>query len=159
MKTIELTQGFCTIVDDANYELLSKYKWRYHTNSRTSYAITGQYKDGTYLFMHHLILPPVTGLVVDHINRNGLDNRRENLRYATKSQNLQNRGKTKKNTSGYKGVSWNIGINKWHVFVKTHGTRVNVGYYKHLKEAVIAYNQAAKKYYGEFAYQNPIPPE
>ena len=156
MKTIQLTKGFIAFVDDVGFNHISLRKWRYHTNGRTSYAISGQWPNQ--VFMHHLVLPRKDGFEIDHINGNGLDNRRENLRYVTCSENRYNRGPTKVNSSGYKGVFPHT--HGWfaRIKVKDKEKPIYLGFFKDKVEAAKAYNEAALKYHGEFAYQNPIPP-
>ena len=106
--------------------------------------------------VYWLILPKKPGLLPDHKDRNGLNNTRENLRYATEAQNLQNRGMPKNNTSGYKGVMWCENKNKWRVQIKANNKRISLGYYSCIIKAAKAYNKAAIKYHGEFAVLNEI---
>jgi hypothetical protein len=96
---------------------------------------------------------------VDHINGDGLDNQRCNLRLATHSENLRNRGYTKKNTSRYKGVTWYKPYKKWRAQIKTDHKMKNLGYFDIPEEAAEAYNEAAKKYHGSFAWLNKLPKE
>jgi len=104
--------------------------------------------------MHRLILNPPAGITIDHINGNGLDNRRENLRLAGRGQNQCNRGKQSNNTSGFKGVTWHKNLNKWEAGISISGKRYHVGFYKTPEAAARAYDDAAKKYHGEFARLN-----
>jgi len=87
---------------------------------------------------------------IDHINGDKLDNRRENLRSATRSQNKMNSGKPKNNTSGYKGVCWYKRGNKWRAQIGINGKLKHLGYFEDKEEAAKAYKKAAEKYHGEF---------
>lgn len=95
--------------------------------------------------------------IADHINNNGFDNRRKNLRPASHQMNLANRGPQVNNTSGYKGVTWDKSRDKWKAQIKVMQKCVFVGRFDDKVEAAKAYNQAAKKHFGEFAWLNPIP--
>lgn len=106
--------------------------------------------------IHNLILVKKDGLMIDHINRNTLDNRKCNLRYATYSQNSINRKLQKNNTSGYRGVHWFKITKKWKAKITCNKKRIYLGYYKSKIEAAKAYNKAAKKYFGEFAVLNNV---
>jgi hypothetical protein len=92
---------------------------------------------------------------LDHINGDIRDNRVENLRWASKSENGMNRSKQKNNASGYKGVYWNRGSNKWRAYIKRDGKDHHLGYFKTAEEAAEAYNKAAIELHGEFARINP----
>lgn len=89
--------------------------------------------------------------VIDHVNRNQLDDRIENLRIATRSQNAQNQSLLASNNSGLKGVYWNKTIRKWHAQIRVNGKRIHVGCYLSPEEAHAAYMSVARKYCGEFA--------
>lgn len=101
-------------------------------------------------------------ILIDHINHNTLDNRKENLRLCSVNENNYNRKINKNNNSGYKGVHlarYNR-KNKIYIYyrakIQTDNIEVSLGLFKTAKDAAIAYNEAAKKYHGEFAYLNPI---
>jgi hypothetical protein len=148
-KEIELTQGFKTIVDDSLYDELNKYKWCAHKmRNKTVYATR-------LVRLHHLVIGfPPPGFVVDHINGNGLDNRRENLRFVSNQNNIRNQGMNKNNTSGYRGVSWHKGKQRWEAKIRVNNARLSLGRYKTAEEAAHAYDKAAKEYFKEFAKLN-----
>lgn len=93
---------------------------------------------------------------IDHINRNRLDNRWENLRLATPVQNLANQNLRSTNKSGYKGVHWRRASKAYQATIKYHEQQISLGYFDNPTNAAIAYNKAALKYFGEFAYLNEI---
>lgn len=142
---IKAKDGYA-IVDASNSDLATK-KWNL---SARGYPTTGR---GTYL--HHLVIgKPPTGMVVDHINRNRLDNRKKNLRFATYHENTRNISRQRNNTSGYRGVHRNAG--KWVADIKVNYKKIHVGSYDDILEAAKAYNDAAVKYFGDFAVLNDI---
>ena len=109
-RRIRLNNGMYAIVDPEDYERLPKDRWTCYTRGRTYYTIRHYSKkeggDGTSTSMHRLVMNAPKGTIVDHINHNGLDNRKANLRFATLEQNAQNQRKTKsKTTSRFKGVN------------------------------------------------------
>ena len=158
MRTIELTQGHIAIIDDDDFERVSQYKWCSHERRGTP-AAKRRRKDGKNETLHRFILglEHGDGEIVDHINGNGLDNRKENLRLCTNQQNLRNVGVRKNNTSGFKGVSWSKGRGNWQVNISTGLKVKSLGRFKDKLDAVRAYNDAAIKYHGEYAYLNVIP--
>lgn len=101
-----------------------------------------------------LIMNAPENLEVDHINRNKLDNRKENLRLATTSQNHANKPKQSNNTSGYKGIHWRKNRNKWIATIQVNKNRKYLGCSSDIKEVVKIYNEAAKSYFGNYAYLN-----
>jgi hypothetical protein len=108
-KQISLSQGMFAIVDKDDFDYLNQWNWAVARRiGSPSYAIRGEWENGKQktVRMHRLVMNAPNGTQVDHINGNGLDNRRKNLRFCTTKQNLRNRGKNSRNTSGYKGVSW-----------------------------------------------------
>ena len=159
-RRIPLTQGKYAIVDPDDYEQLNKYKWYAARCKNTFYAgrHTKTGKDGKriYIKMHRQVINPPWPLVVDHINRYGFDNRKANLRPATRSQNNLNKSfiKTKPSSSKYRGVSWYKRRKIWHVQVGINGKFKFIGYFHNEIEAAKAYDQAARKYHKEFAVLN-----
>jgi hypothetical protein len=152
MKEIQLTQGQVTLVDDEDYEYLNQWNWQAHYNKKQSiYYATGVINKN-FVTMHRLILNAPKDMYVDHINHNTLDNRKENLRLATLSENQYNRKRCKRNTSGYKGVSWSKLHNKWRARICITKERLHLGLFDTAEEAYKIYCAAAEKYHGEFAY-------
>jgi hypothetical protein len=160
-RTIPLTRGKFAIVDPEDYSRLARFKWHTHTGTSTFYAV--RHKPGSckkLIWMHREILGIPPHLYVDHINHNGLDNRKANLRPATKSQNCRNKLLGRKNTSSkYRGVHWHSRFGKWQAAIKVNRRPIHLGYFKDEIDAAKAYDTAALKYHGEFAVINfPRPP-
>lgn len=155
MKEIKLNGkngiGKVTIVDDVDFEWLNKYTW----NVVDGYARATV--DGVSdTFMHMILITRTNGQQIDHINRNRLDNRRENLRLCTRSENQYNIGLRKDNRSGARGVYYHIRDKRWIAKTKVQGERIHIGSFKTKEDAVIAYNEFVKKHHKEFAFVNPI---
>ena len=157
-RRIPLTKGKYAIVDPEDFERLNKHKWHAVRQNNTFYAIrcVGTRKKKIRIRMHREIIHPPDHLVVDHINHNGLDNRKANIRPATRAQNNFNRLiiKRKNSSSKYKGVSWKKGKKKWHARIHVNGEYKFLGYFKEEIQAAKAYDKAAKKYHGQFASLN-----
>jgi hypothetical protein len=152
MKEIPLTQGKVALVDDEDYAFLNQWKWCFNSKN---YATRIDLSEGRKtILMHRLINKTPQNMFTDHINGNGLDNRKCNLRSCTCSQNCMNRGMRINNLSGYKGVSWHIGHKKWGVQINNLGKNIHVGYFSNIIDAAKAYNKAANAFYGEFARIN-----
>lgn len=139
------------IVDDEDYDLVSKYKWYKATDG---YVYTKIPKTTTTLLAHRLILPNIK--MIDHANGDKYFNSKTNLREATDSQNQQNRSKilTNKTTSKYKGVSCYKIDSFWRAKIKINGKIIPLGRFALEVEAALAYDIAAKEYFGEFALLN-----
>lgn len=153
MKVIPLTQGLFAQVDDSDYERIVNFGlWYAIRNKRVYYAAT--VKDRTTIFMHNLIMGP-NGLV-DHIDHDGLNNQRCNLRIATASQSCMNRRKPRNNTSGYKGVYQFYLTGKWIGQIRANGKRYHLGCFNTPEDAALAYNKAALIHHGEYAVLNKI---
>lgn len=156
MKQIRLTQGKVALVDDADFEWLSKRKWHAvrHPSGRTFYAGTGAPR----VFMHTEILGKFEGKHPDHKDGNGLNNQRSNLRPATPSQNGANRRKQlKPSSSRFKGVTWHKRDRVWQVSIMVGGKAIFVGTFHSETEAAKEYNRRARFIFGHFANLNEIP--
>lgn len=151
IRYIPLTQGMHAIVDAADFDWLNQHKWTLQPArcGKTHYAVR-RTQEGK-IFMHRAIMQPPPGLFVDHINRNGLDNRRSNLRNCTRLQNLQNRywnaGQSK-----YRGVS-PVG-DKWQAIVGYNNETLYLGVFDTEEEAARVRDRKAYELAGEFAYLN-----
>ena len=159
MKEIPLTQGEFAIVDDVDYDWLSQWKWHARKEGLNFYAARNPPKKSgntAKIYMSRQILRLHCGdsRESDHINHNTLDNRRGELRICTHQQNLRNRKSFPNKTSRFKGVNWCKRLKNWQVAIRATGKTIYLGRFKDEKEAALAYNKAAKKYYGEFAYLN-----
>ena len=161
MKKIKLYGkhlGKVVLVSDESFDELNHWGWQINSSGYVSRSVKLKGGKRKIEFMHHRVLKKKNGFEIDHINRNKLDNRSCNLRYATRSQQLANSGMRKNTISGYKGV-WRHPktIKKWHAEVLVNGKKHRLGKYETKEEAALAYNKAAKKYFGEFAFLNNVP--
>jgi AP2 domain. len=162
MREILLTNNKIALVDDGDFETLSRFKWTAYKKRSTWYAHRTVHASERELLggrksisMHRFLLShlPTKGIEIDHKNRNGLDNQRENLRVATRSLNQMNCGPYKGNKSGYKGVSWRQkGRVIAQIYINTR--RVYLGRFDTPEQAARAYDAKAKELFGEFAYLN-----
>jgi len=157
MREIELTRGKVSLIDDADYESVAVFSWYARLEGTVWYAIrkagNGSLRD---IRMHRLLLGAPDGMQVDHLNGNGLDNRRENLRLCTNRENQQNRAKqSKPSSSRFKGVSYH-GRGKWQAHIRANGVFRYLGLFASEDDAALAYNVAAKEHFGDFARLNTV---
>ena len=152
---VPLTQGIEAVIDAADVPLVEGVIWHARVKpGATSYAVHRVSNgDGTRtdVWMHRLIARTPEGLDTDHIDGNGLNNQRCNLRNATKSQNMHNARPRRDNSSGVKGVSWNKRRSKWTARIRLGGVQHHLGQYATLDDAQAAYTQASARLHGEFA--------
>lgn len=151
VRQIPLTQGKFAIVDAADYEWLMKQKWRMHPKG---YARRRGERRGQDIFMHREIMGTPAGMDTDHISGDRLDCRRSNLRICTRAQNIQNQLPKEGFSSKYKGVFWAARSKKWCAQIKVAGRSSHLGYFSSEADAAAAYDEAAKKHFGEFSKTN-----
>jgi len=167
------------IINTEDWDGVKNFKWSVHGNAASYGNITFMtmvpHPDGgwqvstttgirrrrrTSLSLHQLILgKPERGMVVDHINRNSYDNRKENLRFATYSQNSANRKSRENSSSNYLGVSWSYKRKKWTSQLNHHHRQYKLGFFTCEHQAALAYNKKAIELHGEFAHLNVVPQE
>jgi hypothetical protein len=151
-KLIKLTQGKFAIVDWDDYDWLNQYKW-YTSKGRNNYYALRRHKEKI-ISMHRVILEAAPGQCCDHINHDGLDNRRSNLRLCTPAQNVYNSRPKRNCVSQYKGVRWCVERKKWLAKIYLNEKEIFIGYFDYELDAAIAYDDWAIKLFGEFAYLN-----
>lgn len=151
-RTIPLSKGYEAIVDAADYEWLSQYTWQAKVNAKGYvYAYTGNITNS----MHRMIAGAAKrDEIVDHIDRDTLNNTRANLRIVTKQQNTLNSKLYKTNTAGYRGVTWHKGDKRWHAQLWTQDKKYHLGSFTDPEDAARAYDEAARQHFGEFAQVN-----
>lgn len=155
MNKIPLTQNKFALVDDEDYErLMAKGSWFFNGH----YAARNLTAPGfsRVLLMHRVVMGALAGQEVDHINGDKLDNRKENLRFCTRAENLSNRGAQKNNKTGLKGVSRVKGCNRYKAQIMCEGTIHHLGSFDSPLEAAEAYNKAAVTLHGDFAKVNDL---
>lgn len=156
---VELLNGLYAIIDIEDYSYVAPYNWSVnkgrYAHRRFHIGYDSEKRRSVYrsLMMHRFILEihgikVPNGMETDHINGDSTDNRRENLRVVTKSQNRMNRPMFKNNTHGNKGISWRTQIEKWESRIDIDKKRIHLGWFSRRADALKAYNDAAKKHFG-----------
>lgn len=156
-KEIPLTNGYKAVVDDEDYEMLNQWTWRALERRRTVYAYRNAYVNGKRrpIYMHREIAQPGESLQVDHIDHDGLNNCRSNLRVCTSKQNSYNTRKTRSTTaSRFKGVKYYKDRGKWVASIIRDGTSRYLGAYDTEREAAEMYDAYAARLSGEYAFVN-----
>ena len=155
---VELTRGYVAIVDLADLETVKGYCWQARIShvGKTLLVYASRKAGNKTVWMHRATLKPKANKLVDHKDGNGLNNRRKNLREATRSQNNRNRGVCLRNKSGHVGVSWNTQMGMWRADLTVDGKRKFLGLFKTVPAAVSARAKAGKKYHGEFSRKNSL---
>lgn len=158
MKTIELTQGKVTLVDDDVYEWASKLKWHVRKHKRRWNAARNSLQvDGPRqtLLLHREILRPADDQEVDHINGDSLDNRRANLRSVSHQQNTSAFQRQRPNkTSKFRGVNWDKKVDAWRAQICCRGNKIALGFSTSEETAAKLYDTYARKFLGEFTQPN-----
>jgi len=155
MIEIPLNHSKFAIIDDLDADLVAPHHWYAYKNSFVWYARAEGHARGSVLLMHRVVLGLQPGEIADHINGDGLDNRRQNLRRCTNSQNQAaaiNRGT--QGTSRYRGVHWRTRAGRWKAQIGYGGKLISLGEHHSQEAAARAYDRAALHYYGEFARPN-----
>lgn len=157
MKEIPLTSGKVALIDDEDFERVTRFKWFAHKICGIWYAarwFRDENGDSKQVGLHVFLIPD--SVQVDHKNGNGLDNQKHNLRPATASQNSANRRKRSGVSSRYKGVSWINRQQSWRASIGFMGSHVHLGNYDCEEDAAVSYNHAALAFFGEFARINSV---
>lgn len=151
MKKIPTSKGKYVLVDDEDYDELSQYKW---TDAK-GYAFrwTGR-PNRARIYMHRFLKSAGEGQLVDHVNGDTLDNRKENLRLCTYSQNNMNKSLQSNSTSGLKGAYYHKPSGKWRAQIRKDKTSIHLGYFGSATDAHEAYKAAATEMFGVFARYN-----
>lgn len=148
MKLIPISQGKFAKVDDDDFEALSVNKWT------CSHGYAVRKPKNKNIYMHRVVMNVPDDMQIDHINRDPLDNRKSNLRICTGHENRCNIGPRKDNTSGFRGVSSHRSSGKFQSKITVNGEQIYIGTFDNPEDAARAYDVAATKYHGEFAYLN-----
>ncbi len=163
MPEIKLSQGQVSIVDDCDIDLASRYRWRVQNTASGPYARAWSpmvNKKRRLLLLHREIAARLFGadqsknMKIDHVNGDGLDNRRCNLRLCTASQNAMNKRRGRVHSSRFKGVSYRAKTGRWRAGICINGSTKDIGTFASEVKAAQAYNSAAMIHYGEFARLN-----
>jgi hypothetical protein len=161
---VPLTQGYVALVDAEDYQRVMQFKWYAHVHHRKDGSISAVYAQRMLPetpgkrpmeHMHRFILNITDpSIQVDHKDHDGLNDRKSNLRAATKNQNQHNVPIRRDNTSGFKGVCWHKQHRKWVTTIQVNNKPLHIGLFLDLVEAAHAYDAAAIKYHGKFACLN-----
>lgn len=153
MAFVPLTRGRVAVIDAADASLVGAFNWFAWPFSGKVYAVRGETKNGkrSQVLMHRVIMGTPDGMDTDHRDGDGLNNRRSNLRIATRSQNMHNKKMQGNNTSGYKGVHWHKGRRMWQANIKLNDKRKYLGSFNTREEASAAYWAAAQEMHLDFA--------
>lgn len=155
-KRILLTRGKFALVDDSDFEWLSQWKWQCTESHGNYYATRRQKIEGKYQYikMHRVIIDAPGSMMVDHVDGNGLNNERRNLRLTDATGNARNTRARAGSSSRYKGVAWDKGMKAWRAFIVVRKTMKHLGCFEDEKFAARVHDKAAVEYHGEFAREN-----
>lgn len=153
---VPLTRGRVAIIDKSDAYLVASSNWSAMKTGRDKFyakrnRLVGDGPGPKAVLMHRIILSPPDGMVIDHINGDSLDNRRENLRIARQADNCRNSKMRSDNTSGLKGVFWDKYTGRWMAAIGYQGKFHNLGRFDAPEDAKAAYDEAASNMFGEFA--------
>jgi hypothetical protein len=154
LAVITLTLGYEAIIDASDVDAVKGFTWRAMVQRRSDGTIRAVYacrsENGKARYLHRLIAKAIHGMQVDHINGDGLDNRRENLRMATNAENSRNKRLGITNKSGLKGVCFNNATKRWRSAIMRDGKSYHLGLFKSADEASEAYRLASALHHGDF---------
>ena len=144
------------MVDDEDFDRINQWKWTAYKGGKSLYALRKDFSSGVgvNVALGRFILNAPKGLRVDHRNGNGLDNQRHNIRLCTHAQNMANRRKTDGRTSNFKGVAFQTKERMFSAQIKVNYESIHLGLFESEIDAALAYNNAARKHFGEFARLN-----
>lgn len=162
MKYIPLTKGYIAIVDNEDYEALNKFKWYAHKSLNTHYACRKRRKDelgsawkkNVHVSMHREIMKVSKNMDIDHIDHNGLNCQKSNMRIVNHMQNMWNIPRRKTSKTGYKGVSWDTQTSKWRAVITVNHKFISLGRFKELEDAIQSRKVAEKHYFGNYLNNN-----
>ena len=155
MKQFQLNQNKILLIDDEDFDKVSKYHWYFTGRYVKGYLLHKKFKGQTRVAIHRMVLNAKQGQEIDHIDGNILNNQKGNLRFVSHSENMANRKiLAKNNKSGYKGVYLHTRAKKWVAKIRKDNVNIYLGIFNDKKEAAKIYNINAKKYFGEFAKLN-----
>jgi hypothetical protein len=146
---VPLTKGYEAIIDAKDVDIVCKFNWMAYEKKNTVYAVRNDPEGTALIRLHRLIMNAPKGLEVDHIDRNGLNNTRENLRICDRCQNMRNVGP--RDSKGTKGISWHKRTGKWQARIVAGGAQIYLGVYETEQMAQNAYNDACIRLHGDFA--------
>jgi len=154
---IPLSRGLHAIVDAADYDDLSAFKWHAQKHRNTFCAVRNRPTSGGkrgLIYMHRVVMGEPVGMMIDHINHDALDNRRDNLRICTATGNNRNTCSRQGSTSQYLGVHWNNRLGKWQAQIHFNASTIYIGRYEDEIEAANAYDARADAMFGQHANLN-----
>lgn len=150
-KEIVLTGGQVALVDEEDFDQLSQYTWKASRKGNTFYAERSEKK--VTIMMHREIMNAPSNMEVDHIDGNGLNNTKANLRLCSHTENMRNQKMAKSNKTGFKGVMPYY-KNGFRAMIYFEGKSIHIGVYDTAEEAAKAYDRKAVELFGEFARTN-----
>ena len=153
-KLVPLTNGGFATVSAIDYRRVSQQKWCLCTSKGCKYVMSSHSRGKKSL--HRFVMRARKGIIIDHINRNTLDNRRDNLRACSIAQSNMNRRGNVGGSSRFKGVHWYESRQRWKCSIKVCGKQYYLGEFHNEQDAAITYNVAAQIFFGEFAYLNNV---
>ena len=157
MKFLELSSGKVALVDDSDYQSIASHSWSAYISPKKRIWYASARINGKTVILSRFIMGNPPNMEVDHINGNGLDNRRINLRVVTHSQNCKNRSKNFNSRSRFKGVVFHKHRGKWWARIQSDGKKYSLGLHETEEAAALAYNDAARALHKDFAKLNFLP--